>query len=65
MLLCFLSIDMFVLFTRYSLRYLSLKLDFLFVSEVRFLKFSCAYFITVGHSNFNSNANFNLNSNFY
>ena len=34
MLFCFLSIDMFVFFTRYSLRYLSLKLD---ISSIKLL----------------------------
>ena len=34
MLFCFLSLDMFVFFTRYSLRYLSLKLD---ISSIKLL----------------------------
>ena len=34
MLFCFLSVDMFVFFARYSLRYLSLKLD---ISSIKFL----------------------------
>ena len=40
MLFCFLSVDMFVFFTRYSLRYLSLKLD---ISSIKLLLFYKVY----------------------